>query len=187
MSNPFISFTLHDLPPVQIDVDYLNSGYGFGMLNQMRFMNDATNELTCIRALVESKPGYGFYVFLINKTKKFTAALKKKELLQPYEDAQTGNEAFKSYMIDKLDPSRQKLNRNNDKIFMICVAQTDFHKLPPEPELLLSSDLTEALSHISYVVPPSGGGKRHKKSYKRKSNKRTKRPRKIRKTRRHKK
>ena len=186
MSNPFISITLYDIPPQQIDVEYLNSGEGFGMLNQMRYMNDATNELTCIRALVESKPGYGFYVFLINKTKKFIAALKKKELLQPYEDAQTGNEEFKSYMIDKLDPSRKKLNRNNDKIFMICVTMTDSHELPGEPEILLSSGLTKALSHISYGVL-SGGGKRHKKSYKRKSNKRTKRPRKIRKTRRHKK
>ena len=89
-------------------------------------------------------------------------------------------------MIDKLDPSRQKLDRDNDKIFMICVTMSDSHELPGEPEILLSSGLTKALSHISYGVL-SGGGKRHKKSYKRKSNKRTKRSRKIRKTRRHKK
>jgi len=173
MSNPFIGITLYDREPEQIDAEYINRGHGYGMMNQMKFMNDATNELTCIRALIESKPGYGFYVFLINKTKKFTAALKKKKLLQTYEDAQTGNEAFKSYMIDNLDPSRQTLDRDNDKVFMICVTMRDSHELPGEPEILLSPGLPKALSHISYGV--LSGGKRHKKSYKRKSNKRTKR------------
>ena len=78
MSNPFISITLYDREPEQIDAEYLNKGHGYGMMNQMISLNDATNGLTYIRALIESKPGYGFYVFLINKTKKFTAALKKK-------------------------------------------------------------------------------------------------------------
>jgi hypothetical protein len=175
MSNPFISITLHDRPPEQIDVEYLNSGHGFGMMFQKEDLS--RYGLDGVRTLIESKPGYGFYVFLIKKTKKFTAALKKKELLQTYEDAQTGNEAFKSYMMSQLG-----VTGNN---YMICVAQDDWSKLPHGEELL-SLDLPEALSHISYGVL-SGGGKRHKKSYKRKSNKRTKRPRKIRKTRRHKK
>jgi len=167
MSNPFISIALPNRPPVQIDAMSLDSGGGYGMLTQMGDLDNYG--LDGVRTLIESVPGYGFNVFLINETKKLTRELKANGLVQKYKDAQTGNKEFKSYMINKLDPRREKLNRDDNKVFMICIAQIDWSTLPAGNELF-SLEVEEALSHISYGVS-SGGGKRHKKSYKRNSNK----------------
>jgi hypothetical protein len=183
MSNPFIRIALPNRPPEQIDAMSIDSGGGYGMLTQMGSLENY--DLEGVRTLIESVPGYGFYVFLINDTKKLKRELKASSLEQKYKDAQIGNEEFKSYMIKKLDPRREKLNRDDNKVYMICIAQMDWSTLPAGNELF-SSELVEALKHISYGVS-SGGGKRHKKSYKRNSNKRTKRSKKIRKTRRYKK
>lgn len=172
MSNPFISISLYGRPPVQIDARYINSGEGFGMMSQMGDLDNYG--LEGVRTLIESKPGYGFYVFLIKKTPKFKKSLKEYGLLQTYDAIQAMNSGFKSYMMSQLGYSGDN--------YMICVAQDDWTKFPSGNELL-SSELVDALKHISYGVS-SGGGKRFKKSYKRKSNKRS---RKIRKTRRYKK
>ena len=179
MSNPFIRIALPNRPPEQIDAMTLDSGEGYGMLTQMGDLDNYG--LDGVRTLIELVPGYGFYVFLINDTKKLKRELKASSLEKKYKDAQTVNKEFKSYMINKLDPTREKLNRDDNKVYMICIAQMDWSTLPAGNELF-SSELVEALKHISYDVS-SGGGKRHKKSYKRNSNKRTKKSKKTRKTR----
>jgi hypothetical protein len=171
MSNPFISISLYGRPPEQIDARYINNGGGYGMMSQMGDLDNYG--LEGVRTLIESKPGYGFYVFLIKKTPKFKKSLKEYGLLQTYEVVQAMNSGFKSYMMSQLGYSGDN--------YMICVAQDDWTKLPSGQELL-SSELVEALKHISYGV--SRGGKRVKKSYKKKSNKKS---RKSRKTRRYKK
>jgi len=157
MSNPFISISLYGRPPEQIDAKYINSGEGYGMMSQMGDLSQYG--LDGVRTLIESKPGYGFYVFLIKKTPKFKKSLKEYGLLQTYEFVQAMNSGFKSYMMSQLGYSGDN--------YMICVAQSDWSTLPSGNELL-SSELVEALKHISYGVA-RGGGKRYKKSYKRKS------------------
>ena len=180
MSNPFIRIDLYDNPQ-QFDAMTLDSTGGWGMMSQRQEMKIDSIGLTGLRTLIEPA-GYGFYVFLINKSKKFMTALKQNGLLQMYEDVQAGNSEFKSYMIDKLDPGRKILNSDNNKVYMICVTMHDWSKLPCNAGKteLLCPDLAEAITNITYGVL-RGGKKRYKKSYKRKTNKRS------RKTRRHKK
>jgi hypothetical protein len=143
------------------------------MMSQRQEMKIDSVGLIGLRTLIEPA-GYGFYVFLINKTKKFATALKQNGLLQTYEDVQSGNSEFKSYMIEQLDTGRKILNSDNNKVYMICVTMHDWSKLPSNAGKteLLCPELTEAISNITYGVL-RGGKKRHKKSYKRKSNKRS--------------
>ena len=182
MSNPFIKIDLYNREPEQFDAKTLDSTGGWGMMSQLQNMNVANIGLTGLRTLIEPA-GYGFYVFLINKTPKFDAVLKKNGLLQTYKELQLENKDFKSYMIDKLDPGHLILNRDNNKIYMICVTMNDWRNLPYQNELL-SSELPGAISNISYGVL-SGGKKRYNKM---KSNKKSRKTRKkSRKTRRYKK
>jgi hypothetical protein len=180
MSNPFIRIDLYDTPQ-QFDAMTLDRTGGWGMMSQRQEMKIDSVGLTGLRTLIEPA-GYGFYVFLINKSKKFATALKKNGLLQTYEDAQAGNTEFKSYMIEQLDPGRKILDSDNNKVYMICVTMYDWGKLPfnAGSTELLSPDLAEAITNITYGVM-SGGKKRRKKSYKRKSNKRSRKTRRYKK------
>ena len=182
MSNPFIKINLYDRPE-QFDAMTLDSTGGWGMMSQRQEMKNDSIGLTGLRTLIEPAD-YGFYVFLINKTKKFMTALKQNGLLQIYEDVQAVNSDFKSYIIERLDPGRKILNSDNNKVYMICVTMYDWSKLSCNTgkSELLCPDLPEAISNITYGVL-RGGKKRYKKSYKRKSNKNKK----SRKTRRYKK
>ncbi len=145
MSNPFISISLYGRPPEQIDARYLNSGDGFGIRNQI--VDSIPFGLEGDRGLIESKPGYEFYFFLINKTPGNKRELKANGLLQTYETIQAMNSGFKSYIMQQLGYS--------GNVYMICIAMNDWTKLPSGNELL-SSELVEALSHISYGVARGG-------------------------------
>ena len=153
------------------------------MVSQLQDMIFEPAGLTGLRTLIEPA-GYGFYVFLINKTKKLDASLKKAGLLQTYKDQQKSNAYFKSYMIEKLDPQRTKLNPDNEEIYMICITMDSWSNLPCKrgnPELLCP-ELPQAISNISYGVLKGG-----KKSYKMKSKMKHRKTRKHKKTRRYKK
>lgn len=185
MSNPFIRIDLYNREPEQFDAKTLDSTGGWGMMSQLQNMNIDAIGLTGLRTLIEPA-GYGFYVFLINKSPKFDAALKKNGLLQTYKDLQLENTDFKSYIIDKLDSGRSILNRDNNKIYMICVTMYNWGNLycPDKKTELLCPDLPLHISNISYGVL-SGGKKRYNK---RKSNKKSRKTRKkSRKTRRYRK
>ena len=203
MSEPYIRLKLFEGRDAETyTTDTLNKN-GWGMMSQIQRLNKTEFGITGLQTLIEPAD-YGFYLYLINKTDHFLEYLSEnEELLQKYDEIQVEGRLFKSYMIDKLDPKRKYLNRDNDEIYMICVAMFDMatlNSLNSCNVLFLCSGLLEALNHITYGELPvsrrskkSGGKsyvlygkkKRYKKTYKKKTNKKINK--KTRKTRRYKK
>ena len=198
MSEPYIRLKLFEGRDAETyTADTLNKN-GWGMMSQIQRLNKTEFGITGVQTLIEPAD-YGFYVYLINKTDHFLDYLNEnEELLQKYDEIQVEGRRFKSYMIDKLDPRRETLNRNNDEIYMICVAMTDITKLTSCTVLFLCSDLVAALNHITYgpvsrLSTKSGGKsyilrskkkkykKSYKKSYKKKTNKKTRKTRRYKK------
>ena len=189
MSEPYIRLKLFEGRDAETyTADILNKN-GWGMMSQIQRLNKTEFGITGVQTLIEPAD-YGFYVYLINKTDQFLDYLNEnEELLQKYDEIQVEGRLFKSYMIDKLDPKRKYLNRDNDEIYMICVAMIDITTLNSCNVLFLCSDLLEALNKIHYGVEDGSrynfrdrkkGGKkynlntkkkRHKRSYKKKKQK----------------
>jgi len=188
MSNSFIRLELYkDQNAETFTSNDLNKN-GYGMMSQIQRLNNPEFGITGVQTLIEPAY-YGFYVYLINKTDQFLDYLSEnEELLQKYDKIQVEGSEFKSYMIDKLDPKRKYLNRDNDEIYMICVAMIDITTINSCNVLFLCPDLLEALNKIHYGVDNSrrypsrnkkGGKKyilntkkkRHKRSYKKKKQK----------------
>ena len=180
MSNPYIEINNQEGGPTKFDVNTIESSGGWGMMYQIVPINFAPANLTGLRTLIEPAD-YQFYVFLFNKTAKVDAALKKVGLLETYKQQLLLNKDFKSYMIEKLDPTRRVLNPKNNQIYMICIRMSDMNTLyvPSGSHELLSPELPQALSNITYGVL-SGGKKSHKKKSKRKSKRKSRKSRKTR-------
>jgi len=198
MSDPSITLDLYDDQPAVTYTSSILNANGWGWDNQILNLDKTGYGITGLKTLFEPA-NYGFHVYLINKSEEFTELLGENEaLLQKYDEIQVEGRRFKSYMIDKLDPRRKILNRDNDEIYMICVSMTDLTKISSSTVLFLSTELLPALNHITYGPTPrestkSGGKsyvlrskkkrykKSYKKSYKKKTNKKTRKTRRYRK------